>query len=51
MIAALNGATYASSRTATIAPPDHERVAGLVAFLLWYIVSEIIGGDFGLSWA
>jgi hypothetical protein len=51
MIAALNGATYAffknhDDRAGLIM----SAVAGLVAFLLWYIVTEIIGGDFGLSW-
>ena len=51
MIAALNGANYAFfKRHDDRAGLLMSAVAGLVAFVMWFIVMEIIGGDFGLSY-
>ena len=51
MIAALNGANYAFfKRHDDRAGLLMSAVAGLVAFVVWFIVMKIIGGDFGLSY-
>jgi hypothetical protein len=51
MIAALNGPTYLIFKGGkpNLAGVIMSAVAGLIALMFWFIIMEIIGGDYGLS--